>query len=237
MSSHTASQDKKSPSSVLVMGATRGTGRLVVEELLARGTKIRVAARDTQKARELFGETVEIVHADLLRELPAGLFDDVRDVIYTAAVPPRPAGAALVRATEVEGLRSFVTAAQRSGFRGRFVYMTTMGVTKPNWMMAVLGVVKRGIISARRDAEALLSQSGFDLTIVRAGTLTNGPAGKNPVLVVAGDAEPRLSRMVSRADVARVLVESLVHRAREVSVYESRSATTPVKEQLRALAA
>jgi uncharacterized protein YbjT (DUF2867 family) len=235
MSTTPSLERQPSSTSVLVVGATRGTGRLVVEALLARGTRVRVAARNHKKARALFGDRVEHVHADLLHELPAQLFDGVGGVIFTAAVPPRPAGAALVRATEVEGVRAVVNAARRVGFDGRFLYLTTIGVTKPNWMMSLLGLVKRGTLSARREAEAILADSGLDVTIVRAATLTNAPEGRSPVVVVRGDLAMAPTRTVSRADVARVLVESLSLRTHEVSVLASPSAE-PLLEQLRALA-
>jgi uncharacterized protein YbjT (DUF2867 family) len=222
---------------ILVIGATRGTGQLVVEELLARGQSVRVAARDVGKARALFAERVQVVQADLLHDLPAGLFGDTGAVVFTAAVPPRPAGEALVRATEVEGLRRVLERVRTEGFTGRFVYLTTMGVTKPNWMMALLGLLKRGILQARRDAEALLATSGLDVTIVRAATLTNAAAGQGLTLV-AGDEAMAPSKKVARADVARVLVESLRTSAREVSVWAARKGTSSssIPQQLLAAA-
>ena len=222
---------------ILVIGATRGTGQLVVEELLARGQSVRVAARDVGKARALFAERVQVVQADLLHELPAGLFGGTGAVVFTAAVPPRPAGEALVRATEVEGLRRVLERARTEGFTGRFVYLTTMGVTQPNWMMALLGLLKRGILQARRDAEALLATSGLDVTVVRAATLTNAAAGQGLTLV-EGDEAMAPSKKVARADVARVLVESLRTSAREVSVWAARKGTSSssIPQQLLAIA-
>lgn len=52
---------------IVVFGATGNTGPGVVHGLLARGERVRVAARDPAKARQRVGEGPEFVYADLLR--------------------------------------------------------------------------------------------------------------------------------------------------------------------------
>lgn len=49
----------------LITGATGNIGSLVVEQLLARGIRPRVLARDVDKARARFGERVDIARGDL----------------------------------------------------------------------------------------------------------------------------------------------------------------------------
>jgi len=50
---------------ILVTGGTGRTGSEVVRALLARGAKVRLHARDLDKARQLFGEDVELATGDV----------------------------------------------------------------------------------------------------------------------------------------------------------------------------
>jgi uncharacterized protein YbjT (DUF2867 family) len=49
----------------LITGATGNVGSLVVESLIARGDRPRILARDPQKARERYGDRVDIFAGDL----------------------------------------------------------------------------------------------------------------------------------------------------------------------------
>ena len=78
---------------ILVIGGTRGTGRLCVEKLVTRGDRVRFAARNIEKAQKLFGDRVEHVTVDLAHPDPTlkDCFDGIDHVIFTAAVPAGPA--------------------------------------------------------------------------------------------------------------------------------------------------
>ncbi len=49
---------------VLVTGATGNVGRVVVEELLAAGRRVRAAARTAESVRRIFGDRVDAVALD-----------------------------------------------------------------------------------------------------------------------------------------------------------------------------
>lgn len=84
---------------VLVTGATGGVGKRVVAQLLARGRRVRVLARDAGKARALLaglpappGAGLELVAADLTQPatlLPA-MFRGVAQVVSCSAVKVQP---------------------------------------------------------------------------------------------------------------------------------------------------
>lgn len=209
---------------ILVFGATRGTGRLVVDELLARGETVRVAARDVPKARALFGERVEFVEVDLTRSGAAfdRAFEQVDAVIFTAAIPGA-AGEALVKATEYGGVLATVEAAQRARFKGRLIYMTAIGVNRSSLKMTLLGIVKRNGVHWRRQAERVLAQSGLDYIIVRAARLTNAHPREAGLVVGPGDLAATFGPKVPRADVARTLLAALnaARPSREFSVYSA----------------
>ncbi|HEX6273607.1 MAG TPA: NAD(P)H-binding protein [Polyangiaceae bacterium] len=74
-------------SSILLAGGTGTVGREVVKGLSARGFAPRVLSRDPEKARHLFGASIDVVPGDLVH--PASLADPLRgvEVAYVATTP------------------------------------------------------------------------------------------------------------------------------------------------------
>ncbi len=213
---------------IVVIGGTRGTGTLVVEALLRRGMPVRLLARNEKKARALFGDRVEHVTVDLAAPgtaLESGL-RGAGCIVFTAGVPPGFASEALLRAVDFGGVEATVQAALKTGFKGRIVYLTTMGVHERSWLVGVLDVVKWNILRWRAAAERTLQDSGLDAVVVRAGLLTNGAAGA-PLDLKKGDRAVSLATRVSRADVAEVLLAALTAPvlARDISVITSPAAS------------
>jgi uncharacterized protein YbjT (DUF2867 family) len=195
---------------VLVIGATQGTGSHVVQRLLRDGYAVRVLARNEARAKARFGDTVEIVAGDITR--PETLPPAVRGVdhlVLTAGVTKRPAGEALVKATEYDGTRNVLAAAREAGLAGRFMYMGAIGTTRGSVGSFVLNLVKGNTLRWRRRAEAEIRASGLDYTIVHAGILRDAPPGLNPVRI--GQEEVRMSprHRIGREDVADVFVQAL----------------------------
>jgi len=73
------------PQPVLVIGGTRGTGLLIAGLLQQRGQRVRVFARDPERAAKLLDSSVEIVAGDLTKPetLPPAV-SGIRHVIFTA---------------------------------------------------------------------------------------------------------------------------------------------------------
>ena len=66
---------------ILVTGATGNVGRVVVEQLLTAGRRVRAAGRGTESVRRMFGQRVEAVALDFTDELTwPGVFDGVRQM-------------------------------------------------------------------------------------------------------------------------------------------------------------
>jgi uncharacterized protein YbjT (DUF2867 family) len=197
---------------VLVIGGTRGTGRLIVSQLLREGHRVRALARDAARARENLGPAVEIAPGDITRPdtLP-GALTDVDHLIFTAGVTGRFTSAALIRATIYDGIQNTLAAATNAGFHGRFLYMTTVGVTTPSLAATFLNLVKPDLLQWRKLAEDEIRKSGIDYTIIRAGILTDGPAGQRPVEVGQGPCPLAFQNRISRADVAEAFVQALSH--------------------------
>ena len=195
---------------ILVIGGTRGTGKLCIERLIARGDRVRLAARNTEKARKLFGDRVEHVTVDLAHPDATlkDCFDGIDHVIFTAAVPAGPAKESAVRTVDFEGVVATLAAAKAARFQGRFVYMTTIGVHHQSAFMAFLNFIKGDLSGWRARAEEAIVSSQVDYAIVRAGALTNGSGGRS-LSVTPGDRPLTFGTWVNRDDVARVIVDKI----------------------------
>ena len=111
--------------------------------------------------------------------------------------------------TEYEGVRNTLASARRAGFRGRFLYMTSIGIARRSLSAAFLNLVKGNTLRWRRRAEDDIRASGVDYTIIRAGFLLNRPVGKRAI-EVSQEAHPLSPRYrIARADVAAAFVEAL----------------------------
>ncbi len=206
---------------VLVIGATQGTGYQVASRLLHEGYRVRALARNEAKAKRALSSRVEVVLGDITKAntLPDAI-KDVDHVIFTAGVTQRPAGERLIIATEYDGVKNTITAARNAGFNGRFLYMTSIGVTKSSVAATLLNLIQRNTLKWRRFAEDEIRRSGLDYTIVRAGFLTNGPGGRRAIEVSQRAYSLALKYRISRADVAETFVQALKHPQTRRTTFE-----------------
>lgn len=195
---------------VLVVGGTRGTGLLIVQLLLRDGHRVRVLARNPAQATARVGPTVEVIPGDLTRpETLRPAVQGVTHVIFTAGVAVGPAREKQIIATEYEGVLQTVAVARKEGFGGRFLYMTSIGVTRRSLTGAFLNLVKGNTLRWRRRAEEEIRASGVDYTIIRAGFLVNSPGGRRTIEVRQGPYPLAPQYRIARADVAETFVEAL----------------------------
>ncbi len=226
---------------VLIIGGTRGTGRLTAQILLSRGVRVRILARDTDAARRKLGPSFEIVHGSLID--PPSLhaaFNDVRDVIFTAGVRSGHfSRKSVTRATEYDGVVHTLAAAKSQNFHGRFVYMTSIGVRKRSFFAWALNVWKGGTLHWRHLAEDAIRSSGFDYTIVRAAVLVNRPGERHALIIRQVESPLTFRERIARADVAETLVEALSHPAASRTTFEvawsNGQRTTPLPVLLSSL--
>jgi len=213
----------RSPSSdgpVLVIGATRGTGKEIVSRLLRDGYEVRALARNPSAARAALGPRVGIVEGDVTKpeSLPAALAG-VAHVIFTAGVTKRPASERSIIAVEYQGVINTLEAAKATGFAGVFLYMTAIGVTRHSIASMFLNLIKGNTLKWRRRAEEEIRASGIDYTIVRCGVLTNGDPHR-AVELSQRDLPMSLCRRISRSAAAEVFVQALRHAATRRTTFE-----------------
>jgi uncharacterized protein YbjT (DUF2867 family) len=221
------SASNQRPELVLVIGATRGTGTEIVSRLRRDGYAVRALARTPSSARRTLGEAVEIIEGDVTK--PATLSPAVAGashVIFTAGVTKRPASERSIIAVEYDGVRNTLAAAKAVGFEGRFLYMTTIGVTRYSIESIGLNLIKGRTMTWRRRAEEAIRASGIDYTIVRCGVLTNS-AGEHVVELSQKVHRMSFFRRISRNAVAEIFVQALHHPSSRRATLEASWSTGP----------
>lgn len=208
-------------STVLVTGGTGSTGRAVVDELVAKGYRVRCVVRSVERASKptSLGKytngdapSVELVKGDIT---DAG---SIRDAMVAE---PRPSFVVLAHGpskacppdvADVQGMRYIVSAAEAAGSVRTIIHMSTWGTTRPYFpVISLVNALEGGTIKGKMQAESVLRQSGLSYVIVRAGILgqPGGSQGeKGDVKLLQGD---RNTGMVSRASVAMAISNALVH--------------------------
>ncbi len=208
---------------VLIIGGTRGTGLLIAQRLMRDGVAVRVMARNPTEARKRLGPACEIVPGDLTQPetLPRPI-EGVTHVVFTAGRRSgRPTSEKNVRETEYLGVVNTLSAARQLGFNGRFLYMTSSGVTSRSFWAWALNIYKGNTLLWRRRAEDAIRDSALDYTIIRAGFLLNRPGGQRAILITQEDLPLSLLRYrIARADVAETFVAALSHPRASRATFE-----------------
>lgn len=209
---------------VLVAGATGGVGKNVVQQLQAKGVRVRALVRDLEKGAKVVGklENVDFVKGDVyqfatLREA----IEDCNAVICCTGANDFKDPLAPFNVDYV-GTTNLVVAARQLGVK-KFVLVSSIGadeILNPlNLFWGVLFWKKRG--------EEEVQRSDVDYTIVRPGGLKNalrqGESKGNIVMEGAntlGTPPAKKSGSILRSQVAEVCIEALVEPAASNKVVE-----------------
>ncbi|MEX2179796.1 MAG: NAD-dependent epimerase/dehydratase family protein [Gemmatimonadaceae bacterium] len=102
----------------LITGATGQVGSHIAERLLADGWTVRALVRSPERARQVLDERVQLSRGDVLDEASfCAAADGCHTVFHAAANIIVSGGWEAYRATNVEGTRNAILAAQRAGAR------------------------------------------------------------------------------------------------------------------------
>ena len=208
---------------LVVLGATGGTGRVVVEQALAAGHTVTALVRSPEKlATSQPNLRVVTGSATDLQSL-AGALEGADAVISTLG-----GGGSVI----ADSTSAIVAAARQTGVR-RVVVLSSWVVQRDR-MSPVLrlatGIAMKGLIKDKSAGEQRLRRSDLDWTVVYASMLGDGPATGSTVLPES--AGWSLSQRISRADVATFLIQaatSRMPRGRSVRI----AGATPTKEDLQ----
>lgn len=208
---------------VLVAGATGRTGKPAVEQLVARGYKVRAMVRDATKAKDGFPKGVTVVVADV-RD-PASLKRAMRGVKYVistigAGGGPKPEPGGGPEEIDNLGVANLAVAAKNARVK-HLVLVSSAAVTKfADYPVPFM----RPILAAKFKGENALRASGVPYTIVRPGGLIDEPGGKLAVHLMQGDKE---AGRIPRADVATICVEALGRKSAMGKTFEATSGKDP----------
>jgi len=197
-----------------IVGATRGTGLLIAQQLLEGQSNLTVVARDPDKASRLFGSRADVRAGDVtdIRSIRDAICEVDKAIFFTVSATGGIDGRALfgsktmIREVTYQGLLNVVDAARSSGFAGRIILPSVMGADRSSLIISILNRIKSGLQRNLIEREFYLRASGLDYTIVRAPILTNAPAGEANVRITQAINKLTAGPKISRGDLARVMI-------------------------------
>jgi uncharacterized protein YbjT (DUF2867 family) len=201
---------------VVVAGATGRTGRLVVKNLIAEGYEVRAMVRSLEKGKQVFGEEIAMVQADVTKPstLPP-LLAGADFVISAIGVSGK--GEARPEDVDYGGSVALIDASKSAKIK-KFIMVTSGGVT---WWTHPINWFSGGVLKWKRKAELYLRASGLTHVIVRPnGGLTDKPGNLKKIIFTQNDGFPS---SISREDVAIVCVKALEHKEANNKTFEVRN--------------
>jgi uncharacterized protein YbjT (DUF2867 family) len=184
---------------LLVLGATGGTGRLVVDQAIAAGHTVTALVRSPEKLATSHPNLRVVTGSATNPESVARALQGAYAVISTLG-----GGGSVI----ADSTAAIVAAAHQTGVR-RVVVLSSWLVERDRMNPVIrltTGVAMGGLIKDKSAGEKLLRQSDLDWTIVYPSMLGDGPASGSTVLPER--ANWSMSQKISRADVATWLVQA-----------------------------
>lgn len=196
---------------ILIVGATRGIGRQLLEQALASGHNVTALVRNPQRLATQH-ERLRVVKGDILDpESVARAMAGQEAVCCTIGIKlPWPPVTVFS-----EGTRNLLQAMKTTGVR-RLICVTGIGAGDSRGHGGFLydylfrPLLFRTVYADKDRQEALIKASDVDWTIVRPGFLTNGPITKNYRMLT--DMTGVTAGRISRADVAHFFLQELESR-------------------------
>ncbi len=195
-------------SKILVLGATGGTGRLIVQQALARGYEVTALVRSPEKAADLKGAKIIVGDArdeSTLRQALKGQFA-VISALGTGASPFR-------QVTFLSSATRALISAMKAEHVPRFVAITGMGAGDSRghggfaFDNLIFPLLLRNVYADKDRQEAIIKDSGIDWVLVRPSILNNNSGGK-PVRALT-DLSAFHGGSIARADVAKFVVDQV----------------------------
>lgn len=187
---------------VLVLGATGGTGRHVLEEAIAAGHEVTALVRDPVALGTIQG--VRTLAGDATNEVDMRAALTGQEAVLNAIGSRR-----ITHPVEEDSTAVLLPEAERVGIR-RLVVCSAFGVGETReganaFQRAFFSSFLGRVYAAKEVADAAVRASGLDWTLVYPTRLTDGPATDRILTVESFSGVGR----ISRADVARFMVQQL----------------------------
>lgn len=214
---------------VAIIGAHGKVGQQLMRLLYDRSDDFVGIVRSTEHADDVYrlgGEgvllNIESASVEQLADAIAGC-----DAVVFTAGAGAGSGVERKRTVDYGGSVLAAAAAQRAGIR-RFVQVSAWGVDQP--VSPDADETWAAYVAAKHEADAALRASPLDWTILRPGALTtNDGTGR----ITIADEVPRGS--ISRADLARLIIEVLDEPRSSGHSWEVTNGDVPVDEAIAPL--
>ena len=200
---------------ILIVGASRGTGLETVRKALAAGHRVRALARSAANI-PIEDANLEKITGDATdRTALLNAVDGVDAVIVTLGVPPSLSTAVSGTKLFSTATRALVDAMKEKGV-SRLIAITGIGAGEsrghggPLYDWIAFPLLLKRVYDDKDVQEQIIRQSGLDWTIVRPGLLTNGPTTRRYRALL--DPSQWRADQISRADVADFLVKEVTER-------------------------
>jgi putative NADH-flavin reductase len=196
---------------ILIIGATRGIGRRLVEQALEKGHTVTALVRRDPRRLDIQHERLKALKGDILDAASIEQALAGQDAVCsTIGVTPLEAFKTVTVFSE--GTKNMLEAMKKTGVR-RLICITGIGAGDSRghggflYDKLLLPLPFKKIYDDKDRQEALIKASDVDWVIVRPGFLTNGPeTGKYRALT---DLEGVTAGKISRADVAHFMLNEL----------------------------
>ncbi len=210
---------------VLIAGGHGQVARRLIRVLARDGHTARGLIRDPGQAADIEADGGVPVLCDLERDDVTPHVGGADAIVFAAGAGPG-SGAERKVSVDLGGAVKCVEAAEALGV-ARFVIVSSIGAQDPEAGPEAM----RPYLRAKADADARVASSSLDWTIVRPGSLQDGPGtGLVDVSTTLGRRGP-----VPRDDVALVLAETLAAPGTIRLTFEVFSGETPARQALQEL--
>jgi putative NADH-flavin reductase len=193
---------------ILIVGATRGIGRQLLDQALSSGHGVTALVRDPRRLA-IQHERLRVIKGDILDAESVARAMAGQDAVCCTIGIKVPWPPVMVFS---EGTRNLLQAMKKTGVR-RLICVTGIGAGDSRghggflYDYLILPVLFRTVYADKDRQEALIKASDVDWTIVRPGFLTNGPLTKNYRMLT--DMTGVTAGRISRADVAHFFLKEL----------------------------
>jgi putative NADH-flavin reductase len=197
---------------IIVVGASRGVGRSVVDQALARGHEVTAFARDPS-SMDRFDDRLKGIAGDATD--PEDVADAIpgHDAVFMTLGADNRRGATTLYSKAAENI---VAAMSTAGVK-RLIALSNFGVlgessSHPLTALLAMAVrfITRDMLADHRLALSHFRQSSLDWTAVRPMALTDGPL--QGAYRISLDALPSGGSRISRLDVADFMLKELDER-------------------------
>lgn len=210
---------------IVVAGGHGQIGLRLLRLVAARGGRARGLIRNPDHADDLRAAGAEPVLCNLEREDDVAGFVGAADAVVFAAGAGPGSGPVRKRTMDLGGALKLIDAAIASGV-SRYVVVSAIGAGRPGEVSGPM----RPYIEAKAEADARLTTSGLDFTIVRPGRLTDDPGtGRVRAGAELGYGE------VPRDDVAASLLAVLEADNSIGKAFDLLAGETPIEQAVAAL--